>query len=252
MKRVAFNWRGLAALLAFLGVTSGPVKAEDPWEFGVLAYLWAASISGSLETPVATVDFDKDFSEIVSDLDLAVMVAFEARKGPWGFIADFIYMDVSGSRSTPRGILFDRAKLDLQSIIGTGYLGYRVLDTESVSIDALAAFRVWSLDSEVKLTAGLLPEQRRNFGDTWVDPVIGARVQVALDEHWHLMGLGDVGGFGVGSDLAWQLYGTVNYKFDDTWSAYAGYRYLSVKRDFGSATMDAQYQGPMLGVGVRF
>jgi len=252
MERVLRSVKWLASLgAAGVLALATPVQAQEDWEFAVFGYLWASGVSGTVETDNRSVDFDTSFSDIVENLDFAAMASFEARKGDWGIITDFMYTNISGSKGTP-GPLFSKAEVGLRTIIGTGYIAYRAYANDTVSIDALAAFRVWSMRTKLELTTGILPGQNSSVSDTWVDPVIGARVIVNLDENWFVSGIGDVGGFGVGSELAWQLYGSVNYRFNDQWSAHAGYRYLWFKREFDNLTLDAAYYGPMLGVAYRF
>ena len=41
----------------------------------------------------------------------------------------------------------------------------------------------------------------------WIDPLVGGRLGVHFSEHWFLLFMGDVGGFGVGWDLAWSVTG---------------------------------------------
>lgn len=252
MNRIWRSVSRLASLAAagMLALTS-PVQAEEDWEFAVFGYLWASGVSGTVETANRSADFDTSFSDIVKNLDFAAMASFEARKGDWGIITDFMYTNISGSSGTP-GELFSKVDVGLRTIIGTGYLAYRAYANETVTIDALAAFRVWSMRTDATFKDGVIPDEKFTASDTWVDPVIGARVVVNLDENWFVSGLGDVGGFAVGSELAWQLYGSVNYRFNEQWSAHAGYRYLWFKRDFGNVTLDAAYYGPMLGVAYRF
>jgi opacity protein-like surface antigen len=64
--------------------------------------------------------------------------------------------------------------------------------------------------------------------------------------------LGDVGGFGVGSDLTWQAFGGVSYDINETWSIKAGYRALATDYENGGFRLDAVSHGPVVGLGVRF
>ena len=64
--------------------------------------------------------------------------------------------------------------------------------------------------------------------------------------------LGDVGGFGIGSDLAWQAFGGITYEINDTWSLKAGYRAMGVDYENGSFKLDVISHGPVVGVGIRF
>ena len=64
----------------------------------------------------------------------------------------------------------------------------------------------------------------------------------------------DVGGFGIGdsSDLSWQAFGAVGYRFNETWSAELGYRYLSIEREIDNSHVTLDMYGPVLGVTARF
>ncbi len=61
---------------------------------------------------------------------------------------------------------------------------------------------------------------------------------------------GDVGGFGVSSDLTWQAYGGLGFQLNDWFSAQAGYRYLLEDFDDGSFVYDVALHGPLIGVSI--
>ena len=67
-----------------------------------------------------------------------------------------------------------------------------------------------------------------------------------------------VGGFDIGeaSDLTWASEAFVGYRMTDLLTLWAGYRYLSIDRDFstrlGPGELDMSFQGPTLGLGFRF
>jgi opacity protein-like surface antigen len=64
----------------------------------------------------------------------------------------------------------------------------------------------------------------------------------------------DIGGFGIedSSELSWQVFGGFGYRLSDTWSAIAGYRYLSIERDVLNSSITADLYGPQIGVQVAF
>lgn len=62
----------------------------------------------------------------------------------------------------------------------------------------------------------------------------------------------DVGGFGVGSDLTWQLFGGVTYRFNQTVSAALGYRHLDVDYEKDSFVWNVSFSGPVIGALFRF
>ena len=77
-----------------------------------------------------------------------------------------------------------------------------------------------------------------------------------MGEAWTFNLRGDVGGFGVGSDFAWQLFPYVSWQFGERASMQAGYRAISMDYDEGSGLSEFKYdvvtQGAQLGVTFRF
>jgi hypothetical protein len=84
-------------------------------------------------------------------------------------------------------------------------------------------------------------------------------VGLHLSEHWFLLFMGDVGGFGVGSELAWSVTGLLGYRWQGAgveWAVLAGYRALYQDYSEGSGTdrfrWDTTMHGPVLGLTIRF
>jgi hypothetical protein len=90
----------------------------------------------------------------------------------------------------------------------------------------------------------------------WWDPIIGARLTLPMGKAWTFNLRGDVGGFGVGSDFAWQAFPWLSWQFSERGSLQAGYRAISTDYDEGSGLSEFRYdvvtQGPQLGVTYRF
>ena len=93
----------------------------------------------------------------------------------------------------------------------------------------------------------------------WVDPVVGARIrhQFASGSEFNL--LGDVGGFGAGSEFSWQAVATYGFDvnaFGTTMRSVVGYRALSVdyseNTQHGKSGLDWIQHGPILGVAFRW
>ncbi len=90
-------------------------------------------------------------------------------------------------------------------------------------------------------------------GDTqWVDPIIGLRGQWNINERFFLAGSADIGGFGVASDLTWQLQGTLGYNFSRNWFTEIGYRCLVTDYTSGELSYDMVQSGAFLSVGYKF
>jgi hypothetical protein len=94
-----------------------------------------------------------------------------------------------------------------------------------------------------------------SFYDSWTDPLIGLRGRFNLSRAFYLTGESDVGGFGIGSDIAVQAYAAVGCQVTRNIYAEVGYRYLY--DDFrDESANDFLYQlslhGAQITVGIDF
>ena len=128
---------------------------------------------------------------------------------------------------------------------------YRFIDSDAFKLDALAGVRIMSVDNDLSFSGALLPPRSDNGGDTWADPVVGLRTILPIGGGFVANALGDVGG-GPNGDLTWQIYGGIGYDFNESVSAYVGYRYLSMNHQDGNFKYNINQQGPIIGVGFRF
>jgi len=242
------------ATVAYLAVAlAAPALAQDSgWSFALSPYAWTPGLTSSVETAWGTVEVDKSIGDVLSDLDLAFMGAFEARNGRWSLIADLFYANISQSRTTPLGLLFSRAEFETEAKLLSGYAGYRVFEGSQVAVDLMAGFRVNSIDLDISLAPGLLAGQRFGTSETWVDPLIGGRARFDITDGWFATVLADVGGFRVGSDLTWQIFGSLGYQFDERWSVQGGWRYVAIEKTINGRDVEIDLNGPLLGLTVRF
>ena len=91
----------------------------------------------------------------------------------------------------------------------------------------------------------------------WVDPFVGLRVRPELAPGKELQFLGDIGGFGVGSDLTWQLFAGYGFDFwQSSLHGVIGYRALAVdySQDNGpnKNNLDLILHGPVVGLSFRW
>lgn len=87
---------------------------------------------------------------------------------------------------------------------------------------------------------------------SWVDPFVGLRGRYQLTDKFYLAGRGDIGGFGVSSDMTWNLFGAVGMEVRDGVSMELGYRYLYVDYESGGFRMDVATKGPFVGMLIEF
>ena len=224
--------------------------SEERWEFAFAPYLWAAGLQGSTRQfgLPATVDIDLSFKDILENLDMAVMAVAEARYGRFGVFGDIVYTDISTGGSGPGGLF--SATLENQLFVGTAMAEYRVIQDGRSSVDLMAGLRVWSVDTEIR-TSPVLGSPYTD-GETWVDPMIGVKGRWQGNSPWYLTGWGMVGGFGVSSDIDWDVMAGAGYEIRDWVSVVAGYRAAGVDYQDGSFIWDTVMHGPILGAVFRF
>ena len=243
----------LIAVTALLSVIAGPSVAENrQWEFAATVYVWGSGIKSSIGTSRGPLVSETDFGDVLKDLDMALMGSFEARRGPWGFVGDLMYTDLSSTEATPFGVLFSAADVDTTTTTFSGYALYRTVDSPTSTVDVGVGVRANDLDIGVTLQPGTLPLETFSVGDTWVDPLVAARVKVPLSDSWYATAFVDVGGFGIDSDLTWQVVGTVDYHISDRWSVRMGYRHMSTDRTSGGRDIKLDLSGPIIGATARW
>ena len=252
-----------------MGVRAGrrvsrPPSLASPWKFELAPYLWLPAMDGDITVRGRTADVDLDlgdvFEALLDSFKFAFMGRFEAHKGNLFFTLDVDYIDLEDDHTTARGF---EADVTLQSWIvefGAGYrLGTWPLSPSvypALSVDFLAGGRyVWQ-ELGVEISGGPLGgrDVERDVG--WIDPFVGGRLLLTLSQRISLVVRGDVGGFGVGSELTWNLVGNVQYHLSRTVSLGMGYRALSIDYEQGSGTDQYRFNtilhGPALGAAFRF
>jgi predicted porin len=82
--------------------------------------------------------------------------------------------------------------------------------------------------------------------------LVVARITAPWNSPWHLGIRGDVGGFGAGSKLTWQINPSAGYKLSNNFELWLAYRWIRVKYNAGEANEFFEYDisifGPELGV----
>jgi hypothetical protein len=246
--------RTLLASLAFATAFAGAARAED-WAFTVTPYFWASGIKGDLKTlpdlPAAHVD--ANFSDVKDVLQMGFMAFGEARKGRWGVLGDVTYIDLGLSKhATVRDRAYLAAGMGTKTLDTLLAGAYRVHETDKLALDLYGGVRATWMDTDLTLTLPRGGVREASHKESWVDPVVGGRMIATFSPKWSFTAVGDIGGLGIGSDLAWQLMGTVNYKFSDMVSVSAGYRHYSMDYDKGGFVFDADQSGPIIGTSIRF
>lgn len=231
---VIYRWfpiqkpRGSALALALLAAIVGtPAEAGaqdrgNPDFYYVLhPTLWFANVDGVVEFENAGLE--------VGDEQLYASFAgsVEAGKGRWRGIATLRTTSLAGSSE------IDGPDLPID-LVGDYDFGLTVAELYASvefgsfetdhALEFLAGFRaVWhSLDIAVEPGTQIAREN-------WVEPVVGARYYANMGKSFWTTIDGNIGGFGIGSEVAWELAGTLAFRVSRRIDFTLAMRYLQTE-----------------------
>lgn len=216
------------------------------WEFNLAPfYLWAVTLDGDVTLKGQTNSVKLDFGDIFDNLGAAFIVHFEgAYQNRWGFIFDVNYLYLGATQSTK----LTEIKVNMEDTIAELDGFYRIQRGRH-SFDAILGARYNKID--VKANFKRLNREPRG-DESWVDPVFGGRYLWKMGDMWTMILRGDIGGFGMGSDFAWQAVGMVEFKPWKHVSFIGGYRALDMDYESDSGLeafkFDMLMHGPVLGI----
>lgn len=88
--------------------------------------------------------------------------------------------------------------------------------------------------------------------DGWFDPYVGLHTRYNFNKTLYTAVRGEVGGFGVGADLMWQVEGVLGINLTRNIFTELGYRALSADFEKGDFTFDVVLHGPQITTGITF
>ncbi|MCB1994057.1 MAG: hypothetical protein KDG49_21610 [Geminicoccaceae bacterium] len=264
--RARFAAPGLAALLCAAGPVApraADALVSEGWQVQLTPYFWALAMEGNTRVRGIKGEPDVSFEDIWDNLDYAVMLEGEVRKGRFGMFANVIYADLGDTQNVDGFDVKGEATVSWAGFGGFYRLGPWTVLPEAgtlapkVVVDPYAGVRYTYADVTLDVRNG---GPQGSDDQDWVDPIVGVRTIWQIGSKWSVTALGDIGGFGVGSQFSWQVFGGYTHSWDigrQTQLALAlGYRILSVNYEQGSGTnqqaLDLTLHGPLAGLSVRW
>jgi hypothetical protein len=237
--------------------SESPPPTPDPdqvWSFDITPYLWVAGYEGTFGLPTAPSGTPPVHSSdpFLTHLSAAAMLAAQVHYRDVGLLFDGAWVQLKTEGEAHAGGLFSGTEMKSDIAYGTLALSYRLPQLGNLKTDLFAGARTWYISNQIEFRPGIAPGFTSESSQTWSDPILGANLRYDLSKHWFATVLGDFGGFGVGSDITWSVFGGVGYRFTGWFSATLGYRYLHVDYDKDGFLMNANVQGFLLGLGFHF
>jgi hypothetical protein len=134
---------------------------------------------------------------------------------------------------------------------------YELYRKEQTILDVLAGARYWSIDTTLEFGGGLgvviPPGTVLNHEESWVDPAIGIKGSTPIaGSNFYVEGFAGVGGFGVGSDMFYDLNLNIGYQWNKAIGTGIGYRLYDVDYDKDDFLYDVKQQGWLIGLTWAF
>jgi hypothetical protein len=247
----------LTLLFGGLLISAAPVLAEEDWSFRLSPYIWFAGLKGDVGTipPLPSAPIDISASEALDDTEASLMIILGAKKGRHGFYTDLIYTDVQSKEElVPQPIGLDMKSTTKSTIFTLAYQ-YEVYNHEQAVVDLLAGARYWAIDSELKFGGGLgvLAGKKISNDESWFDPALGIKGRAPLgSSKFYVEGGAGLGGFGVGSDLYYEISANVGYQWNKSIGTAIGYRMFDVDYEDDGYVYDVKQQGWQIGLTWAF
>lgn len=195
-------------------------------------------------------------SKVFSYLKIGGMLYAEVHNDKLAFTSDLFYANLTQDASTKNNVISGTATLKqfLWELEGL----YRLNSWLEVGVGA----RINNITAGVNINytpplGGTPTSGNGQKSNTWVDPLIVTRLKTVIHNKWLLQLRADIGGFGIGSQFAWQLQPDIFYSVSKLFQVGLGYRTISMnyynsKTGSDYFSYDMQEYGPQIRLGFNF
>jgi hypothetical protein len=195
-------------------------------------------------------------SKLFSYFKIGGMLYAEVHNDKLAFTSDLFYASLSQDASSKNGIISGTA--DMKQFLWELEGFYRLNAWLEVGVGA----RINNITASVNINynpplGGSPTSGNGQKSNTWVDPLIVTRLKTVIHDKWLLQLRADIGGFGIGSQFAWQLQPDIFYRVSKLFQAGIGYRVLSMNYNNNKSgseyfLYDMEIYGPQIRLGFNF
>jgi hypothetical protein len=228
-------------------------QANDGWQIAAAPYLWFPGMHGNVTgANGGGVNFSSSPGDLLSNFRFGLMGALEASHKRLAITGDMLWVRLKDDKAVPLpGLLATSATMKATEFFLAPKIGLHLVDQERIRITASTGIRYWHLSENVSFDPTLLGLDF-NASQDFVDPLVGGQIRVLLTPKVVVNVLGDVGGWGTGSQLEYQAGGTIGYKLNARWSLHTGYRYLYLDKNADHGfVFKAVISGVVFGVAIN-
>jgi hypothetical protein len=255
-----------------LGCAVFPTPAQTPpdqWQFSAILYGYFPILKGSATFPSGTqANITVDPHQILNNLNIAAMGAFELRRGNWGLFTDIMYLNASASKSATRAFSISdvmipasvtaNMRLDVKSTVWTIAGSYRAIADPELTADILLGARdfdlkqhlSWQFSADVGPFVGPGRDGSADSKPNNWDAIVGlkGRAMFGAKHAWFVPYYLDLGGGN--SDYTWQGILGLGYTFSSWGEVAVVWRYLDYQFKKNNASLSMS--GPAIGIGFNW
>lgn len=263
------------ALAAWLGEAAAPALAQaeaagDAWRFQVTPYVWLPNIEGTLrfDTPPGaggSPSVGVGPNDYLENLDFALFLSGEARRGQWAIFTDLIYLDFSREKGAVKSVTGAGGNVQipvnadtrtaLKGLVWELAAAYTVSRGDAATLEVFGGLRYAGLEAsadwQLAGPIGLLPQAGSVTQNVdLLDAIVGVRGRARLGSgDWFAPYYLDAGTGS--SSLTWQGMTGIGHAFK--WGdALLAYRHLYYDQKGDKLIQEMHFSGPALGATFRF
>jgi len=209
------------------GIKTITFEQSDGWQFIIEPYLMFPNMDGTSGIGLLPdTEVKSSARDIFNNLEIGSMLNAEASKGKWHINSDVIYMNLE--QKIEEGIILVKGKINVKQFAWSMAGLYRLTPWLDLGVGGTYNSMKLASSIEYKNLEGTTSKSSRKGSQSWFDPMLIARTHNQPGTKILYEFRGDIGGFGIGSDLAWQIQAYAGYRFSKLFQITAGYRWIGV------------------------
>lgn len=221
------------------------------WQFLVEPYLMFPNMNGKTGIGnLPDVSVDANPGDIFSNLQMGAMLNLEASNDKWTIATDFIYMKLN--QDVTPGNLINSGDVTAKQVAWELAGLRRVTPWLELGLGGILNSLNLGVDINVNNLGGGTTNRSKELTQTWYDPMLIARIKNNQVKKFIYEFRGEIGGFGIGSDFAWQIQAYAGYRFSKLFHITGGYRVISLDYSKGEGENRFLYDMDTFGPVIRF
>jgi hypothetical protein len=217
----------------------------------VRPYLLAGDIRGDVTTNGVESDFSQGFGNGFEKGNGAVGLDVDVHGDSVGSLSQLWFTTLGDTGTTANLPDLDAAEQTLTATFFTQALGVSVYREGRNFVDLTVGGRLSSVENELTVRSQGREVEIKD-DRIWIDPTVGLNSAIYASESVLFRLGGDIGGFGVGSDLTWQSWASLGVKISKRAGIALGYRVMYHNYEDGDFLYDVSMKGPTLGFDFGF